>query len=213
MALFDENTTQQLKEILSQMNQKVQILFFKQEIECLDCRSTQLFVEELAALSDHLSVTTYNFLVDQEQAERYQVRNVPAIVLLDETGHDPGIHFYGLPGGYEINAFLGSILALSGLKEELPGPLMARIQKIDKPVHIQVFVTSGCPYCPTAVLMAHRLALENEHIRADMIDSNAFVHWTIKYQVTGVPKTIINEVHSLTGAQPLTALLDVLEQL
>jgi len=60
---------------------------------------------------------------------------------------------------------------------------------------------------------AHRLALENSHVRADMVESNSFVPLSIKYQVSGVPKTVINETNDLVGAQPITALLDEIEKL
>jgi glutaredoxin-like protein len=141
------------------------------------------------------------------------VDKVPAIVVLKDDGQDSGIRFFGIPGGYEINSFLSAVLAVSGHVEPLPPAILERISKIDKPVHIQVFVTPTCPYCPAAVVTAHRLALENSQVRADMVESNSFVPLSIKYQVSGVPKTVINEMHDLVGAQPITALLDEIEKL
>ena len=134
-------------------------------------------------------------------------------MVLKDDGTDSGIRFFGIPGGYEINSFLSALLAVSGRVEPLPPAVQARISKIDKPVHIQVFVTPTCPYCPGAVVTAHRLALENSHVRADMVESNSFVPLSIKYQVSGVPKTVINETNDLVGAQPITALLDEIEKL
>ena len=134
-------------------------------------------------------------------------------MVLKDDGTDSGIRFFGIPGGYEINSFLSALLAVSGRVEPLPPAVQARISKIDKPVHIQVFVTPTCPYCPGAVVTAHRLALENSHVRADMVESNSFVPLSIKYQVSGVPKTVITETNDLVGAQPITALLDEIEKL
>ncbi len=213
MALFDEKITKQLKDILAQMQAEVQVVFFTQEIECADCRSAHQFVKELTDLNDKLSLKVHNLVIDEDEAKKYQVDKVPATLLLDAAGKDRGMRFYGIPGGYEINSFLSGILAVSGHKEELPLALTERIAAIDKPVHIQVFVTAGCPYCPQAVVTAHRLALENDNVRADMIDSNAFTYLTVKYQVSGVPKTVINEKHELVGAQPITAVLDLIEDL
>ncbi|MDW7656273.1 MAG: thioredoxin family protein [Bacillota bacterium] len=213
MALFDEKITKQLEGILDQMQQTVQLVFFSQEIECQHCRDAHQFVKEIASLSDKLSLQALNLIIDKDKAAQYKVDKVPAILLLDAAGKDTGIRFFGIPGGYEINSFLGAILAVSGRKEQLPKPVADRIARINKPVHIQVFVTPGCPYCPAAVVTAHRLALENEQIQADMVESNSFVYLTVKYQVSGVPKNIINEKHELTGAQPITAFLDVIEKL
>lgn len=213
MPLFDEKITKQLKEILSQMQKDVKLVFFTQEIECQTCRDAHQFTKELAGLSDKLSLETLNLVIDKDQAAKYAVDKVPAIVVLKDDGTDSGIRFFGIPGGYEINSFLSALLAVSGRVEPLPPAVQARISKIDKPIHIQVFVTPTCPYCPGAVVTAHRLALENSHVRADMVESNSFVPLSIKYQVSGVPKTVINETNDLVGAQPITALLDEIEKL
>lgn len=213
MALFDVKVQNQLKEILKNMKDVVKILNFTQEIECPMCRETRSFAEEIGSLSDKLSVTVYNFVTDKEMTQKYGVERIPAIVLLDKDGKDHGVKFYGLPGGYEINSFLGSIIEMSGKREEIPADIISRIKKIDKDVHIQVFVGLGCPHCPAAVSVAHRLAMENSRIKGDMIDSNNFIPLAQKYNVTGVPKIIINEKYELMGAHPLNTFLDVIEKL
>jgi len=213
MALFDEKISNQLKEILKSMKDEVKIVNFTQEIECPMCRETRAFAEEIASLSDKLSFSVYNYVVDKDMAERYGVERIPAIVLLDKDGKNHNVKFYGLPGGYEINSFLGSIIELSGTREEIPDDILARIKKINKDVHIQVFVGLSCPHCPAAVSVAHRLAMENSRIKGDMIDSNNFVHLAQKYNVTGVPKIIINDKYELMGAHPLNTILEVIESL
>lgn len=213
MALFDEKVQNQLKGILKNMKDNVKIVNFTQEIECPMCRETRMFAEEIASLSDKLSFETYNFVLDKELTQKYGIERIPAIVLLDKDGKDHGVKFYGLPGGYEINSFLGSILELSGAREKLPEDIMARIKKIDKDVHIQVFVGLGCPHCPAAVSVAHRLAMENSKIKGDMIDASNFVPMAQKYNVSGVPKIVINDKYELMGAHPMTTFLDVIENL
>ncbi len=50
--------------------------------------------------------------------------------------------------------------------------------------------------------MAHRLAVENEHITADVIEASEFMDLSQRYRVQGVPKTIINDRVEFTGALP-----------
>ncbi len=96
----------------------------------------------------------------------------------------------------------------SGLHPELE----KLIKKIDKPVHIEVMVTLTCPYCPQAVHAAQQLAMANEHIQADMVDSAEFPDVAQRYEVFETPKTIINKIHSFVGAQPVQAVyLEVLK--
>jgi glutaredoxin len=73
---------------------------------------------------------------------------------------------------------------------------------VRNPVHIRVFVTYGCPYCPAAVRMAHKLAMASDLITAEGISSEDFPELANQYGVMAVPKTVINDRHSFEGALP-----------
>ncbi|MDD2534610.1 MAG: thioredoxin family protein [Eubacteriales bacterium] len=213
MALFDDNIRTQLTHILDGVKNEVNVVFFSQEIECESCSDAHQFVDEICDLNPKLKMHRYNLVTDAEKAAEYNIDRVPAVVMLDQDNKDTNIRFFGVPGGYEINSFLGALLEVSGERQDLPEEILERIRKIDKDIHIQVFVTMSCPHCPGAVITAHRLALENSKIKADMIEANTFVPLSIKYNVSGVPKIVINEVHELLGDQPITAFLDIIEKI
>ena len=46
------------------------------------------------------------------------------------------------------------------------------------------------------------MAIENEHITADVIEISEFVDLAQRYQVQGVPKTVINDRVEFAGALP-----------
>jgi len=46
------------------------------------------------------------------------------------------------------------------------------------------------------------MAIENEHITADMVEATEFPHLAINYQVRGVPRTVINQTHFVDGMLP-----------
>ncbi len=50
--------------------------------------------------------------------------------------------------------------------------------------------------------MGHALALLNDNIRTDMIETTEFPHIANKYNVRGVPRIVINEDHHFEGALP-----------
>jgi predicted DsbA family dithiol-disulfide isomerase len=52
------------------------------------------------------------------------------------------------------------------------------------------------------VRLAHQLALESDLIRADMVEAIEFPHLSMKYEVRGVPRTVINETIHVEGAAP-----------
>ncbi len=60
---------------------------------------------------------------------------------------------------------------------------------------------------------AHRLALESTSVRADMVESATFPHLSVRYNVSSVPKTVINHKHEVVGAVPMEKLLDVIEKM
>jgi len=200
MAFIEEKDRQPILDRLKDMDKPVKIINFTQELECQYCRETRELMEELAGMSDKLSIEVYNFQTDKEKAEQYKIDKIPATVI--EGAKDFGIRFYGIPAGYEFVSLLEAIVAASGVKSTLNEKTREKLKAIDKPLHFQVFVTPTCPYCPSAVKLAHMFAVENENITADMVEISEFPHLGNKYGVRGVPKTVINEDISFEGAVP-----------
>jgi hypothetical protein len=52
------------------------------------------------------------------------------------------------------------------------------------------------------VLLAYQLALESELISAHMVEVVEFPQLAVKYQVMGVPRTVIGETVHVEGAVP-----------
>jgi len=115
---------------------------------------------------------------------------------------DYGIRFYGIPSGYEFTTLVEDVIDVSQRKANLSAESLDKIAAVQVPIHIQVFVTPTCPYCPSAVRLAHSLALASDKIRADMIEAIEFPQLANKYGVQGVPQTVINEHVRLEGAAP-----------
>lgn len=213
MALLNNDLKKQLKEILDQMKDEVHVALFTTKESCETCSDTQSFMEEISGVADKVNLAQYDIEDDAELAQQLGINLTPSIVLLDKNRKDNGIRFNGIPAGHEINSFITGLIEVSGAGEELPETFRQRLAKVEKPVHIKVFVTLGCPHCPGAVSKAHKLALENENITAEMIESQTFYDEASKYNVSGVPKIIFNENHDLVGNQPIESFMDLIEQL
>ncbi|MEJ2686418.1 MAG: FAD-dependent oxidoreductase, partial [Gammaproteobacteria bacterium] len=113
---------------------------------------------------------------------------------------------------YEYGSLLEAALMVSSGRAGLDPDVERLVQAIDVPVHLEVMVTLTCPYCPRMVHLAHQLALASEHIRADMVESAEFPQLVQRYQVSGVPRTVVNEVHAFEGAlPPADAVLEILK--
>ncbi len=211
MALLTEKDAQFLKEHFQHsMVKPVKLLFFTQTIACQFCKETGEILNEVASLSDKITVETFNFVTDKPVAEQYGIDKIPATVVLSDVDH--GVRFYGIPSGYEFTSLVEDIVDVSRGEATLAPESLAILAKITEPIHLQVFVTPTCPYCPSAVRMAHSAALASRQIRADMIESIEFPHLAGKYHVYGVPRTILNETVHLEGAAPEHLFMAKLQQ-
>jgi alkyl hydroperoxide reductase subunit F len=163
----------------------------------------------LAGLTDRVRLEVRDLVRDAEEARRYGIDKIPATVVLG--ARDFGIRFFGVTGGYEFTSLLEALLMVSREQHGLPPEVLEILKAIDRPVHLEVMVTLTCPYCPKMVNVAHRFALANEHIRADMVESSGFPYLVQRYHVHGVPKTVIDEGASFEGAlPPVQAALEIL---
>ena len=50
--------------------------------------------------------------------------------------------------------------------------------------------------------MAHQMAVESEHVTAEVIEAMEFPDLSRRYAVRGVPKIVINETTEFLGALP-----------
>ncbi|MHC5054502.1 MAG: protein disulfide oxidoreductase [Planctomycetota bacterium] len=187
-------------ERFEEIAEPVKIVMFTQETECEYCSATRELVEELAGLSGLLSVEVLDFVKDKVRADELGVDKIPALAIIGEK--DYGIRLFGVPAGYEFSTLIEDIAMVGRREHGLPEDVVKDLAKVDSPVHMQVVVSPTCPYCPRAVLTAHRFAMASDRIRADMIEGSEFPHLVVKYGVQGVPHTVINEDHSFVGALP-----------
>jgi predicted DsbA family dithiol-disulfide isomerase len=56
------------------------------------------------------------------------------------------------------------------------------------------------------------MAMASPMVRADMVEAQEFPHLSNKYQVMGVPRTVINESTFVEGAAPETLVLQKLQE-
>jgi len=108
-------------------------------MECQHCEMTRTMLEEVSGLSDKVIFEVHDFVAEADLAKKYRVDKIPATVLLGDK--DYGIHFYGVPAGYEFNVLIEDIMDVGKRDPGLSKELMAELAKVDKPVHMQVLIS------------------------------------------------------------------------
>jgi glutaredoxin-like protein len=143
MALLKEQDRQYLIKEFERLKDPVEILMFTQEMECQYCRETHMIVDEIADLSDAITVEVHDFIADKELAEEYDIDKIPAIAIL-RGGKEPkdyAIRYYGIPSGYEFSSLIEDVMMVSQGESGLSEATKAQVAALSKPVHLQVFVT------------------------------------------------------------------------
>ncbi|MDW7978352.1 MAG: thioredoxin family protein [Candidatus Caldarchaeum sp.] len=201
MPFLNENDRRAVRSRLSGLASQVVLRVFTQEFECQYCRDLRELSSELEELADgKIKMELYDFEKDKQLADKWRVDKIPALLLHGEREY--GIRYFGLPAGYEFAALLEDLQDVSRGRSRLSPSTVEKVRKINSPVHIQVFVTPTCPYCPRAVRTAHQMALENNLITADMVEAIEFPHLANKYDVMAVPKIVVNDKVMFEGALP-----------
>ncbi len=62
------------------------------------------------------------------------------------------------------------------------------------------------------MVLAHDLAIASDMVTADMVEATEFPHLAQKYNVMGVPRSVINETVHQEGAAPEPMLLERLKE-
>ncbi|MEM3444399.1 MAG: thioredoxin family protein [Thermoplasmata archaeon] len=199
MGLISDKDKETLRKELGNLKSDVKMLVFTSEDGCEYCKLVLEVATELQSLSERIKVERYEVSKNKEVAAKYGIDKTPALVL--EAGNRRAV-FYGVPAGYEFTTLVEDIVEISEERPELYEKTREMLKQVDKDVHIMVFVTPTCPYCPAAVRIAHKFAFENPKIRAEMIEATEFRELAEKYGVFSVPKVVINDEVEFEGALP-----------
>ena len=178
----------------------VRIVFFEQSIGCDTCAPTRRALEQIASENPGVTLDVLNLVLDKEKAAEYGVDRVPAIIVSSASG--ARIRYYGAPLGNELPTLLQAISMAATGKTALSEESRAQLKTISSPVALQVFFTPTCVYCPRMISLANQAAIESPLVSAVAIDATEFPDLVRRYNVNGVPKTVINDTREIMGAAP-----------
>jgi glutaredoxin-like protein len=203
MALLPDRDRETVRTHLAGLTRPVTILFFTQTVGAPESVHTaRQVLDEVASLGDLITLEEVNVVLEKERAALYGIDHIPAAVLLAD-GADTRMRFLGAPAGYEFMSLVEAVvLAGTGSSGLSPAAQALIAGQVTVATHVQVFVTPSCVYCPRAVTLAHRMAVESPLITATCVDASEFTDLSRKYRVNGVPKTVVNDSIEFLGALP-----------
>src|SRR6266508_6670433 len=219
MTLIDEATRSQLRERLAdslsgpvelRLSRKADFgrLVLPPGFGCETCDVTE---ELLRSLTDAAPERISLVVIEVSAAGEPSIE-VPTVTVA-APGEEPRISFQGLPSGYEFATLLDAIERVSAQTGGLAPEVAARLLGLDQDVEVMVFVTPTCPYCPGAASMANRMAITSSKVHSLVVEANEFGQLSQRFEVQGVPRTVVNRARGFVGALPEKGFVESVLQL
>lgn len=142
--LLNDQVKKQVQDVFKELQNAVQIVFFRREDNCDYCNDTQQLLEEVAALSDKIAVTVYDLQVNTIEAKQYNIDKAPGFTITARIADglvDFGIRYYGIPSGHEFTSLINDIVMVSSRNAQLDPATVEFLKTLNQPIHLQVFTT------------------------------------------------------------------------
>ena len=124
---------------LADLPAPVTLISYTSDVESWYSRAERELLERVAAASDRVTLQLRAGRWDAKREAAVGIRRTPCLAVVGAS--DPGIHYYGLPDGYELETFVGVIRAVSEGRSGLAPGTVARLQALCAPVHLEVCVS------------------------------------------------------------------------
>ncbi len=218
--LFDEETIQALKQLFNSFKRELNDYLVVDDLEklseqeisshhhihahregCPTCGEAKLLAEELSKISEGKLRFRIIDLKNTETAI-LKPRYTPAFIY---DTPKKSIRYYGLPSGQEFAPFIYIHQYIANNIVKLPGEVIDLVKSIETPLHIKVFVTPECPYCPIVVDAINQMGLVNDLLLIETIEAIELPLEADMYGVSYVPDIIITDPEKQTeyGVEPI----------
>jgi alkyl hydroperoxide reductase subunit AhpF len=203
--LFDEETIAELRRFFRALRKNLKDIVVLDSIinpggsgKCGTCLEAKLLVEELMKISG--SKVSFEVL-ELTSAGPLKPRYIPAFIY--DTARR-NVRYYGLPSGQEFAPFIYVHEYISeGVK--LSKHVVEEVEAIEVPLHVRIFVTPECPYCPIVVDFMNQVGIVNSNILVETIEAFEHPYEADKYRVLYVPYIAVTRIeeYEVYGAKPV----------
>lgn len=137
--LYDQSGAGGLEQRLAALSSPVRLVFFTRTFGCDTCLPARQAADRIAVLSERITVEEHNLVLDRERVAEYGVERAPALAVVG--AEDAGMRYYGIADGYEIESLVEAVEIAGGGDPALSDETRAALDRLDRDVHLRVFVT------------------------------------------------------------------------
>lgn len=176
--MLDQNLKTQLKGYLANIRQPIELVASTND--SAKSREMAELLDEIAALSDQVSVTTAD---DDQRRPSFLIRR---------TGTDVGVRFAGVPLGHEFTSLVLALLQVGGHPPKLSQDVIDQVQALDGDYQFESYFSLTCQNCPDVVQALNLMSVLNPRIRHVAIEGGAFQGEVEARQIMSVPAIFLN---------------------
>lgn len=148
-------------------------------------------VEEIVSMSPKISM------------ENVQLDKTPSFAVDREDG-ESGVVFAGLPLGHEFTSLVLALLQVSGRAPKVDEKVIKQIQRIDKELHFETYVSLTCHNCPDVVQALNIMSIVNPKISHTMVEGGMFKEEAETKGIMAVPTVLLNGEEFSSGRMTLS---------
>lgn len=142
MPIIEEDDRKTIQNMFGErLESTAHIRFFSSKDDCQYCADTLEILQELADLSDKIDLQVFDKDENPDTVGKFGVDKFPAIIFVDDNEKDTGVHFYGIPSGYEFGTLVEDIIDVANNHTELSPETIQALKQIDEDVTLSVFIT------------------------------------------------------------------------
>lgn len=187
--VFDHATWGTLDGFIRELPRPVKLVVWGKAEGSIGEREALRLAEQLAERYDIIS-----------WEERPRTPNYPYYPIMGIMGEvdgeevDDGVRLIGLPAGYQVNALVGAIQAVSFRASNLEGRTRIRLSRLPEEVQVdlEVLTSAETEEGPLVATLAAGLAVASRQMRAFLIAADVFPQAAVRYSTRSLPHTVIN---------------------
>lgn len=133
----------------------------------------------------------------------------------DDESSVPGIKignilYHAIPLERELDPFLNLMADPDTCSGQTPVSIRDRIDQIQFPALLKVYITPRCPFCPATVRQLISLALANELIALRIVDGFLFADMAAADNIHSAPTVLLDEQFRWSGSIQMPEIVDII---
>lgn len=154
---------------------------------------------ELGESSDKIKVFFHNAA---EAASLHGPEGLPSLLVKSGGAERPLLRLMGTPIGQEGVILTHALILAAGEESDLSKKARAVLDQLKDERDILIFTSSTCPYCPGQAILSMKFVLHRpELINLCVVSAEEFPELSAKYDVSGVPHSVVNDSDEVFGPQ------------